>query len=131
MSALTAITRSLVGGIWKVAAIGLAVCMATSSAYLGANWWLAERDLKSARVDLKAEQLLSAGYAASIREQNRAVEAMGLAKTAADERGKAAQQVAAANGKRLDLALAQSAGQRATTCAEAMPVVNAALEAVR
>lgn len=131
MNPIKAIAGSLVGGIWKLAAIGLAVCLAASSAYLGANWWLAERDLKSSKVELTAERDLSSKYRDAIGEQNRAVDALAAQKAGADERGRAAQQLAAANGRRLDLALAKSADARATTCTEAMPVVNATLEAVR
>lgn len=97
----------------------------------GFGWWLAARDRDAARAELVAERELSAKYRGAIAEQNRAVDALVALKASADERGLAAKRLADANGKRLDLALAQSAGQRATTCAEAMPVVNAALEAVR
>ncbi len=69
--------------------------------------------------------------ATAIREQNRAVDALAKAKAEADLRGLQAQQIAAANGKRFDLALGQVKAARATTCAEAMPAVNSILEAIR
>ena len=97
----------------------------------GAGWWLAARDRDAARAELVAERALSAQYRDAIAEQNRAVQALADQKTAAEARGLAAQQIAAANGRRFDLVLAQTRAVRATTCTEAMPVVNAALEAVR
>ena len=97
----------------------------------GAGWWLAARDRDAARAELVAERALSARYRDAIAEQNRAVQALAGQKTAAEARGLAAQQVAAANGRRFDLVLAQTRATKATTCAEAMPVVDAALAAVR
>ncbi|MEJ7804851.1 MAG: hypothetical protein WKG03_02880 [Telluria sp.] len=47
------------------------------------------------------------------------------------KQSQAAQQLAAANGKRFDQALARAAGATAATCAEAMPVIDVVLEAIR
>jgi len=131
MKALTAMAGTVVGGVWKVAAIMLLLAWVLTAVGLGANWWLSARDLDIARVDLKAEQQLSAEYSASIREQNRAVDALSDQAKLAEERGAAAQQIAAANGKRLDLALQRTAGTTAMTCTEAMVTVDTVLEAIR
>lgn len=131
MSILSDATSVAVGGIWKVAAIGLLAGMVTSSAYLGYQWHMAAHDRDSARADLATEVAANVDLRTSIREQNRAVEAMGAAKEVADARGQAAQQLAAANGRRFDGALEQIKSAKATTCAEAMPAVNAILEAIR
>ena len=97
----------------------------------GGGWWLAARDRDAARVDLAAERVLSASYRDAIAEQNRAVAALADQKAVAEARGQAAQQLAAANGKRFDQALARAQGAKATTCTEAMPVVDGVLEAIR
>lgn len=131
MKAVTDLAGTLVGGIWKIAAIMLLFAWALTAIGLGANWWLAARDLDIAKVDLKAEQRLSAQYSASIREQNLAVGVLAGQKKLAEERGAAAQQLAAAHGKRLDLALQRTTGATATTCTEAMATVDTVLEAIR
>lgn len=56
---------------------------------------------------------------------------LGAQKRQAAERGKAAMDLAAANGWRLDNVLARVKVARATTCAEAMPVVDENLGAMR
>ena len=111
------------------AALMLALMLVGGTA--GAGWWLAAHDRDVARVDLVAEQAKSAEYQVAIREQNRAVQAMTEQKTAAEARGQAAQQLAAANGRRFDQALERVASVKATTCDEAMPVVDAMLKEVR
>lgn len=115
------------GAVWKVAAIGLLAALPA----IGGGWWLAAHDLRQAQAELAAERTRADDLAVGIREQNRAVEAMASAKTAADARGQAAQQLAAANGKRFDGALAQLSGRRATTCDDAMPAVNQLLESMK
>lgn len=97
----------------------------------GAGWYLAARDRDAARVELAAERKLSAEYAGAIREQNRAVEALAGQKAEAEKRGQAAQQVAAANGRRFDQVLAATRATHALNCADAMPVVNMVRDAVR
>jgi phosphopentomutase len=92
---------------------------------------MAAHDRDQARAELKVEQDANVDLRTSIREQNRAVEAMGKAKEIADARGAEAQRLAAANGRRFDGALEQIKGAKATTCADAMPAVNQILEAVR
>lgn len=131
MSALGDLASAAGGGMWRVGAIVLAALLVVSGAGLGGGWWLAAHDRDQARADLAAERTRADGLATGIREQNRAVEAMASAKAAADARGQAAQQLAAANGRRFDGALAQLAGRRATTCDDAMPAVNQLLESVR
>jgi regulator of protease activity HflC (stomatin/prohibitin superfamily) len=97
----------------------------------GAGWWLAARDRDAARVDLVAERERSSQYRDAIAEQNRAVAALAEQKAAADARGQAAQQLAAANGKRFDMVLAATRATHALNCADAMPVVDAVRDAVR
>ena len=112
-------------------AAGLMIALILVGGSTGAGWYLAARDRDAARVELVAEREQSAKYRDAIAEQNRAVTALAEQKIAADARGQAAQQLAAANGKRYDQALARAAGAKATTCTEAMSTVDAVLEAVR
>lgn len=118
------------GGLWKVAAIVLSVLLAATASSLGFEWWLAAHDRDVARTDLKAEQGVSAQLRAGIDTQNLRLVQLGQEKLAAEARGVAAQQLAAANGKRFDGALAKLAGAHAATCAEAMPAVNQLLKDV-
>jgi hypothetical protein len=92
---------------------------------------VAAHDRDVARDDLKTEQGTSAALRAGIITQNTAIIALGNEKLKAEARGLAAQQLAAANGRRFNGALAKLAGARATTCAEAMPAVNQLLKDVR
>lgn len=131
MSILTGVAAAAVSGFWKVGAIAALAAGAASSAYLGYQWHMAAHDRDTAMADMKAEKAAGDDLRASIREQNRAVDALGAQKHLADERRAAAEQLAVANGRRLDRALEQGAGAKATTCAEAMPTVNKILEAVR
>ena len=117
--------------IWKPLAIGMTVALLLVSAGTSGGWWLAARARDAARVELAAERTLSGQYRDRIAEQNRAVDALAEQKAGAEARGHAAQQLAAANAKRLDLALQRTAGTVATTCTEAMPTVDAVLEAIR
>jgi hypothetical protein len=122
---------AVTGGLWKVGAIVLAVLLMASSAGLGFEWWLAARDRDAAKTEATFERGRADDFQAAVREQNRALEALGKLTAAAEARGQAAQQLAAANGKRFDAALAAAVGKRATTCAEAMPVVNQLLKDVK
>ncbi|MFC0134295.1 hypothetical protein CR105_27040 [Massilia eurypsychrophila] len=131
MSLLTNVTSAAVSGIWKAAAIGILVASVASSAYLGYNWHMAALDRDQARTELAVERTISAQYQLAIREQNRAVESLAKQKAEAEARGQAAQQIAAANGRRFDGALERIKGAKATTCDEAMPAVNAILEAIK
>lgn len=131
MNILTTAAGAVVGGIWKIGAIALAVALVASSAYIGHGWYMAAHDRDQALADLKAEREISAQYQTAIREQNNAVEALAVQKASADQRGAQAQQIATANGKRFDAALDRIRDARATTCDEAMPAVNEILEAIR
>lgn len=131
MSALGVLTAGAVGGIWRLAALALAALLLAGGGSAGTGWWMAAHDRDQARADLKTEQGVSEQLRGAIREQNLAVDAMAKAKAAADARGKAAQQLAAANGRRYAGALERIASAKATTCAEAMPAVNSLLEAMR
>lgn len=131
MSALGTLAAGAVSGIWKVAAIALAAVLLVVASSTGTGWWLAAGDRDTARAALVLEQGVSGQLRASISEQNHAIDGMAKATLAARERGAAAQAAAAAKGKKYDAALAQIAGARATTCAEAMPAVRLLLEGVR
>jgi len=135
MSALSGLAGAaggaVTGGIWKVGAILLACLLLITGAGLGGGWWLAARDRDKAEVALRTELGVSTELRAGINTQNAAIIALGNEKLKAEARGLAAQQLAAANGRRFDGALAKLAGARATTCAEAMPAVNQLLESVR
>lgn len=131
MSAVSLAGGAVVGAIWKVAAVTLAVLLLVVITGAGTGWWLAAAARDQALASLKAEQGASAALRASIGVQNEAVKSMHDATIAADKRRRAAQELAAVNGRRYDAAQARLAGARATTCDEAMPYVNQLLESVR
>ena len=131
MSALSLTGGAFVGAIWKVAAVVLAVLLLVVITGAGTGWWLAAAARDQVLSKLVVEQGASAALRASIGVQNEAVQSMHRLTVAADERGRAAQALAAANGRRFDSALAKMAGARATICDEAMPYVNQLLESVR
>ncbi|ATQ75099.1 hypothetical protein CR152_11615 [Massilia violaceinigra] len=131
MSALGTLAAGVTGGIWKIVAVILLAALLMVGAWTGGGWFLAARDRDAARVELVAEQAKSAAYAAAVERQNAAVAALADAKREAEARGQAAQQHAAAAGRRFDAAVAKVASARATTCDEAMPTVNLILEATR
>lgn len=131
MSALGTLAAGVTGGIWKIIAVVLLAALLVVGAWTGGGWYLAARDRDAARVDLAAERSANAELRGAIKVQNDAVEAAGDAKLLAEARGQAAQQQAAAAGRRFDAALAKVAGARATTCDEAMPTVDLILEATR
>ncbi|MFS2007981.1 hypothetical protein ACEN9F_30675 [Duganella sp. CT11-25] len=122
---------AVTGGLWKVGAIVLAILLLVTGGGLGFGWWLAAHDRDVARADLKTEQGVSAALRAGINTQNAAIITLGQEKLEAEKRGLAAQQLAAANGRRFDGALAKLEGARAITCAEAMPAVNQLLKDIR
>lgn len=128
MSALGDLAGAAVGGIWKVAAIALAGLLVVGAAGGGTALWLASSARDKVVVELKAEQRITAALRAGVDLQNTRIVELGKEKLAAEARGAAAQQIAAANGKRFDGALAKLAGARATTCDEAMPAVNQLLK---
>ena len=131
MSALSLAGGAVVAGIWKIAAMVLAGLLLVVITGAGTGWWLAADARDEALASLKVEEGASAELRASIGVQNSAVRSMHDATVAADKRRRAAQQLAAVNGRRLDAAQAALAGARATTCDEAMPYVNQLLESVR
>lgn len=131
MNILTTAAGAMVGGIWKIGAIVLAVVSLAACAYLGHGWYMAAHDRDQAIVDLKAEREISAQYQTAIREQNNAVDALAEQKRGAEQRGKVAMELAAANGRRYDDARARNKDAKATTCDEAMPVVNDILETIK
>jgi len=119
------------GGLWKIGAIVLAILLLGTGAGLGGGWWLAAHDRDVARNDLAAERRITGELRAGINTQNTAIVALGKEKLKAEALGLAAQQLAAANGRRFDGALKQLVGARATSCAEAMPAVNQLLKDVK
>lgn len=132
MSALGDLAGGAVtGGLWKVGAIVLAGLLLVGGSAGGALWWSATSARDQAVTELKAEQGVSAELRAGVVAQNTAILAQARLAREAEARGLAAQQLAAANGRRFDGALQRIAGARATTCAEAMPAVNQLLESVR
>lgn len=131
MDALKLTGGAVVAGIWKIAAVVLAVLLLVVITGAGTGWWLAAAARDQALARLVVEQGASAALRASIGIQNEAVQSMHHATVEADERGRAAQALAAAKGRRYDAAQAKLAGARATTCDEAMPFVNQLLESVR
>lgn len=124
ISALSSAGGAVVAGIWKVVAIALAVLLLLVIASAGTAWWLAAASRDPALASLKAEQGVGAELRASIGIQNSMVRSMHDATVAADKRRRAALELAAVNGRRLDAAQAKLTGARATTCDEAMPYVN-------
>ncbi|MGK5008127.1 hypothetical protein [Janthinobacterium sp. MDB2-8] len=131
MSGASALAGAAVSGIWKAAAIVLAAVLLVVASSTGTGWWLATGDRDAARAALVLEQGINTKLRSSITEQNRAIDGMAKATLAAQERGAAAQAVAAAKGKKYDAALVQIEGVRATTCDEAMPAVRQMLEGLR
>ena len=131
MSTLGTLAGAAVSGIWKAAAIVLAVVLLVVSSATGTGWWLTAGDLDAARAALVVEQGVSTELRASIAEQNLAVDGMARATALAMQRGEAARAAAAAAGKKYQAAQAQLTGVHAKTCAEAMPAVRLLLENVR
>ena len=131
MSAVSLAGGAVVGAIWKVAAVTLAVLLLVVITGAGTGWWLAAAARDQVLASLVAEQGISAELRASIGVQNSTVRSMHDATVAADKRRRAAQELAAANSRRLDAAQAKLTGARATTCDEAMPFVDQLLKDVK
>ncbi|MRV72582.1 hypothetical protein GJ700_12775 [Duganella sp. FT92W] len=121
----------MIAAWWRLLAIVLAVLLLTVGAIGGTGWWLAAAARDKAQADLTTERSVSGQLRAGIDDQNRAIKQLGDAQLAAEARGVAAMQQAAAAGKRFDDALRRMDGARVTTCADAMPFVNQMLEDVR
>ena len=128
MSALGDLAGAAVGGIWKVAAIGLAGLLVVGGAAGGTALWLAGSARDDALAKLETSRLLVADLRAGIVVQNTAILTQANLARDAETRGKAAKKLAAVNGRRYDAALAAAASARATTCDEAMPAVNQLLK---
>ena len=128
MSALGNLAGAAVGGIWKVAAIALAGLLVVGGAAGGTALWMASSARDKALADLDKSRLLVVDLRAGVDAQNKAILAQANLAREAEARGLAAQQLAAANGRRFDGALEKLASARATTCDEAMPAVNQLLK---
>ncbi|WP_343728531.1 hypothetical protein [Duganella sp.] len=122
---------ALAGQLWKVSTLVLAAVLLAGGGAGGALWWSAATARDQALADLKKEQGVNAQLRAGVDAQNTAILTQAQLAREAEARGLAAQQAAAANGRRYDQALQQIAGARATSCADAMPYVNQLLEKVR
>lgn len=105
MSLLGSVAEAPISGARKIGAIAALVAGASSSGYSGYQWHMPAYDCNGAIVGHDTARDANAVLTASIREQNRAVEALAADKNRADERRAAAEQLAAANGRRLDCAL--------------------------
>lgn len=117
--------------IWKPVAICALAGMLVVGVAGATGWYLAAQERAAARTELAAEVLENEQLTAAVAKQNAAVDALASAKADAEARGAAALQLAAANGKRFDQALARTRAATATTCSEAMPAVNDVLESIR
>ncbi|MYM65423.1 hypothetical protein GTP45_01070 [Pseudoduganella sp. FT55W] len=122
---------ALVSYLWKAATVVLAIMLMVVGVGSGTGWWLASAARDKAMVDLRTEQGINAQLRAGVDAQNTAILAQAKLAREAEARGAAAQQAAAANGRRYDQALQQITGVRAASCADAMPYVNQLLEKVR
>lgn len=131
MDALKLAGGTVVAGIWRVAAVVLAGLLLVVGTGAGTGWWLAAVARDDALASLEIQRGAVAALRAGVDLQNNRIVQLGEETLAAEARGKAAQALAAANGRRFDNALAGLAGARATTCDEAMPAVNQLLETVR
>lgn len=120
-------TGMVTGTLWKALALVLLILMLGACA----RWRLAAHDLEQVRAKLVTERAASETLHSAVREQNRAVAALAMATRQAEARGLVAQQLGTAARRRYDGALGQITGAQATTCDEAMPAVNALLEAIR
>lgn len=92
---MIALASAAVSGMWKLAAIVLLAALVLTGAGLGGGWYLATRDRDEKQAELVAEREQSAKYRDEIAEQNRAIDALAIAKSEADVRVQAAQRVAA------------------------------------
>jgi len=128
MSILEMAGGAAVGVVWKVGAIALAGLLVVGAAAGGTALWLASSARDDALARLEDSRTLMAELRAGVTAQNKAIMKLSEDKLAAEKRGAAAQQLAAANGRRFDGALSKLAGARATTCDEAMPAVNQLLK---
>ncbi|TYQ19931.1 UNVERIFIED_ORG: hypothetical protein JN05_01299 [Zoogloea ramigera] len=131
MDAFSLAGGAVVAGIWKIAAVVLAILLLVVITGAGMGWWLAAAARDQALAKLVTEQGASAALRASIGVQNEAVESMQRATAQAQARGAAARAAAVAAARRYDAAQAKLAGVRATTCDEAMPFVDQLLKDVK
>lgn len=131
MMELSDVTDIAKGRAQAVLAALVAIAFALLASAAGVGWWLAAVDRDQARSALVTTQRENAELRGSLRTQNSAIEAMQRATALADDRGRAAWQVAEAAGRRYDSALAKIGQSRAVTCTEAMPAVNSLLESLR
>jgi hypothetical protein len=116
MIGLDAMVGAATGQVWKVAAAVLAGVLLVVGGAGGTAWWLANRELTQARIELKAERGVSAALRASIDLQNSAVDAMAASTKAADDRRDMAERYAASAIKATGAREAAARASAATNC---------------
>lgn len=139
MSILSNITSVAVGGIWKVAAIGILATSVASSAYLGYEWHSAasERDTavserSKAEGELKDALIDNGELRGAIANQNASILDLATKSAAAQESTAAALTAFAPIGKRIDdLAARIKAIKPSTTCEEAIAKQRQAIDGLR
>lgn len=119
------------GAFWRIVSLVLLVAQLLAVGGMGYGWSLAAHDRDAVTSELGIERTVSETLRVEIGKQNDAVKALEAARLAAEARGDAARAIAAANGRRFDAALERERGATATTCADAMPVVDRILESIR
>lgn len=139
MSILTNVTSVAVGGIWKVAAIGLLVGMVASDAYLGYQWRGAasERDTavseRSRAKGARDKALADNGeLAAHIFTQNGSIKEWETKTAVAEGRYDTAMQMFAPISRRIsDLAARINALKPSTTCEQSLAKQRQAIDGLR
>lgn len=121
----------ITGELWKVAAIALLITLVGAVLGLGGKLWLTDRDLNKAKEELAVANTNVANLRVAIGTQNAAVDALKSDKDKADARADAAWRVAVGVGAKADKIMKNIEGIKATTCQEAMPVVNQVLDGLK
>lgn len=116
---------------YKLLSIVLLVLLLIVTAVMGYEWHMAAHDRDKAEADFKAERDISRQLRSAIDEQNILISGLGKDKDKAEAKGAQARALAVANSRLLDAALDQVKDAKASTCTEAMPVVNTILKGIR
>jgi hypothetical protein len=116
VSALQLAGGAIVGGIWKVATVVLAVLLLVVITGAGMGWWLAAAARDQALVNLKTEQGDNLQLRLSVRLQNSVVEQMAKSTALADDRRKKAERYAALAVKTTNARETAVRSSTATTC---------------
>jgi hypothetical protein len=121
----------ITGELWKAVAIALLIALVGTVLGLGGKLWLTDRDLNKAKEELAVANTNVVNLRTSISIQNAAVDTLKADKDKADARADAAWRVAAGKSVQMDKILKNIQDIKATTCQEAMPVVNQVLEGLK